>query len=116
MNHETRDFAIRDIGCVVCRLRGLGFVACEKHHLTTTGRHGNGKRRGERFTVGLNPWSHRGVPYGGMTVGQCRDLFGPSYAREPKAFRALYPDDVLLAEQNRLIAAWVAGTVTGVAA
>lgn len=109
MNHETRDFAIRDIGCIVCRERGLGFVACEKHHLTTTGRHGSGKRRGERFTVGLCPYHHRGI-------GAPTSELGPSYAREPKAFRFLYPDDKLLEEQNRLIAAWLAGTVTGVAA
>ena len=48
-----RDFILREIGCVVARLRGMGYVPCDKHHLLSTGRHGNGKRRGEAFTVGL---------------------------------------------------------------
>lgn len=104
MNPALRDFAIREIGCVVCRLRGLGFAACEKHHLLTTGRHGTGKRRGERYTVGLCPYHHRGI-------GAPTSALGPSYAREAKAFRALYPDDVLLAEQDRLIAEWRTNTV-----
>ena len=104
MNPELRDFAIREIGCIVCRLRGLGFPACEKHHLLTTGCHGTGKRRGERFTVGLRPYHHRGV-------GAPTAALGPSYAREARAFRALYPDDVLLAEQNERIEEWAANTI-----
>ena len=99
MKPELRDFAIREIGCVVCRMRGLGYVACEKHHLLTTGRHGTGKRRGEAYTVGLCQYHHRGV-------GAPTAALGPSYAREPRAFRELYPDALLLAEQNRRIEKW----------
>ena len=44
---EVRDFAIREIGCVVCIERGLGYVPCEKHHLLTTGRHGSGTEKVE---------------------------------------------------------------------
>ena len=104
MKPEVRDFAIRDIGCIVCRERGLGYVPCEKHHLTTTGRHGNGKRRGEAYTVGLCAYHHRGV-------GEPTAEVGPSYAREPRRFRELYPDEWLLDRQNELIAQWRANTV-----
>ena len=107
-----RFLAIKDCGCVVARTAGLGWVYPEIHHLTLGGRHGQ-KRRGDSFTVGLNPWSHRGVPFGGMAAERCRELFGPSYAREPRAFRELYPDDWLLAMQDELIAAWSDSTIGG---
>lgn len=106
MKPEVRDFALREIGCVPCRLRLRAYVPAEKHHLLTTGQHGNGKRRGEAFTVAVCPWHHRGIWPDGMTPGQARALYGPSYAREPRAFRKLWSDDVLLTEQDRLIEIW----------
>ena len=108
MRPELRDTAIRDIGCIVCLHRGLGYVPCEKHHLLTTGRHGNGKRRGEAYTVGACPYHHRGI-------GAPTAELGPSYAREPRAFRALYPDEWLLAKQNELIAEWQRNTMGAMA-
>lgn len=113
MTPEVRDFALREIGCVPCRLKLGKYVPAEKHHLLTTGMHGNGKRRGEAFTVAACPWHHRGLHPYHMTPGQARSMFGPSYAREPKAFREEWPDDVLLAEQNRLIDVWRKSIVTG---
>lgn len=104
MRPDLRDAAIRDIGCIVCRARGLGFVPCEKHHLLTTGRHGTGKRRGEQATVGLCPYHHRGI-------GAPSPLLGPSYAREPRRFRELYPDTWLLPTQNAHIAEWQRNTI-----
>ena len=104
MKPDIRDFAIREIGCIVCRHRGLGFAPAEKHHLLTTGLHGNGKRRGEHATVGLCPYHHRGI-------GTPTSALGPSYAREPRAFRALYPDAWLLAEQDRHLTDWRANTI-----
>ena len=95
--------AIKEGGCVVAYALGLGFVPCELHHLTEGGRHG-AKRRGQDFVVGLNPWSHRGVPFGGWDAERCREVFGPSYASEPRAFRALYSDDRLMELQNELLA------------
>lgn len=108
--HQERFDAIKEIGCVVARLRGLGFVPCEIHHLTVGGKHGQ-KRLGHDSTVGLNHWSHRGVrdQWGLDSTAEYEDTFGPSYARNPRAFRALYSDDLLLAEQNRLIEEWQQG-------
>jgi hypothetical protein len=96
--------AIRDAGCVVARMRGLGFIPCAVHHLTTGGRHGQ-KRLGHDFVVGLNDWSHQGYPLTqyGWDADECKRRLGPSYAKEPAAFRALYPDDELIARQRELL-------------
>lgn len=95
--------AIKDIGCVVARALGLGFVPCEIHHLTVGGKHGQ-KRCGHDFTIGLNPWSHLGEPYNGMSAKTCEKLFGPPYARQPRRFRQeVGIDDYLLDLQNTLI-------------
>lgn len=107
----ARMAAIKEAGCVVANELGIFFtdengerqpVPCEIHHLTVGGRHGQ-KRRGHLFTVGLNPWLHRGVPFGGMSVVSCQMRFGPSYALEPRRFREEWPDDWLLELQNQLI-------------
>jgi len=67
------------------------------------GKHGQ-KRRGQDEVIGLNPYSHRGVPFNGLSLAQCRELFGPSLAREPRAFRETFgSDDALLAMQNDLL-------------
>lgn len=91
--------AIHRLGCVACRKHRGMIVACEIHHLTGGGHHGQ-KRRGHDFTIGLCAWHHRGV-------GVERDFeprFGPSYARRPKMFRQVIGDDeTLLAYQNDLI-------------
>lgn len=98
-------------GCIIARHLGLYIetqdgerlpIPCEVHHLTVGSRHGQ-KRLGHRFTVGLNPWSHRGVAFSNYTARECRAMFGPSYAKEPRAFRELYPDEILLAWQDELL-------------
>ena len=105
MRAEIRDFALREIGCIACRMDGRGYVPCEKHHLLKTGRHGNGKRRGERYTIGLCPYHHRGI-------GNPAVFGSPSLAREPRSFRMRYGEDgPMLALQNRLIADWQASTM-----
>lgn len=100
---QQRLDAIKEIGCMLAHRLDLGWVPAEIHHLTTGGKHGN-KRLGHEHTIGLNPWSHRGVTFNGLTEAQCMELFGPSYARQPRAFRELIgPDAELLAYQNELL-------------
>lgn len=95
--------AIKELGCLVAHILGLEWVPCEIHHMTTGGRHGQ-KRLGHEVSIGLNPWSHRGVPFNGWTSRECEELFGPSYAREPRKFRATFGNDAeLLARQNELL-------------
>lgn len=103
-DRTIRFLAIKDIGCIVCLNRGLGVVPCEIHHLLSTGMHGNGKRKGDAWTVGLCQYHHRGV-------GTPTAALGPSYAREPRKFRELYSDEWLLSYQGRLIGAWQASLV-----
>ncbi|KAF1698341.1 hypothetical protein CSC62_05375 [Pseudoxanthomonas jiangsuensis] len=129
MNRRSRDLrftAIQEIGCLACR-RPLkasfqpgafapgGYV--EIHHLLTTGHHGTGKRRGDDATIGLCSWHHRGVIGEGYSVREMADCYGPSYAREPRRFRAEYgSDEELLAEQNTLIAEWRSNAIGASAA
>lgn len=99
---RARMDAIKEQGCVIARMLGLGWLPAEIHHLTLGGRHG-APRLGHMATVGLNTWSHRGVPLPGWTVEQCEARLGPSYARAPRAFRERWPDERLLEAQNRLL-------------
>ena len=95
--------AIRDVGCIVAKMRGLRRIPCEIHHLTVGGKHGQ-KRRGHDFTIGLNPWSHRGEAFGGWSPAQCLEMFGPSYALQPRRFREeIGRDEALLEYQDELI-------------
>lgn len=95
-SQKARFNAIKEVGCIVCRLMFRGWVPCHIHHLTVGGKHGQ-KRRGHDFTIGLCPWHHVGVD------GNAKND-GPSYALSPRAFRHEYgQDDVLLARQNEAI-------------
>jgi len=106
MNLELRDFALRE-ECIACRLRGIRGVLAAKHHTLTTGFHGNGKRRGERATVGLCDYHHQGAAVVGTAYARflARDR-GPSYADNARAFRAEFPDALLLAEQEKALDEW----------
>ena len=104
---KMRDVAIRDIGCICCLKRGI-FSHCAKHHLISTGHHGNGKRRGEQFTIGLCDYHHQGgASVGGSRAREMAHNYGPSYADNAREFRDVFGDDEsLLAEQDRLIDIW----------
>lgn len=120
MNENERNIrftAIREIGCIACRKHGVGgIVPPQVHHLNFGDRHG-GKRLGDEFTVGLCPWHHMGQPFDGMWPGQCRDKFGPSWERDPRAFREMFGSgEELLAMQNELIAAFHGSIVRGFSA
>lgn len=75
---------------------------CQVHHLNLGGKAGQ-KRRGRRVSIGLCEWHHQGIPIM-PTEALTRATFGPSLAKESRAFRQEFgTDDVLLAEQNELI-------------
>lgn len=104
----ARMAAIKDCGCVIAYALGLSTpeqpVPCEVQHLTTGGKHGQ-KRLGHMATVGLNRWSHRGIPLSeyGWDAKRCRIRLGPSLALEPRAFREEWPDSRLLQLQAELL-------------
>lgn len=101
---KARFAAIKDIGCIACRLYGFGYRPCDVHHLTVGGKHGQ-PRRGHQYTIGLCPPHHTGTP------DQYGPIPGPSYAKAPRAFRTTFgDDDALLQRQNELIAQHEAAT------
>lgn len=92
---------IKEIGCICCRINGHDWVYAEVHHLLTTGLHGNGKRLGDEFTLGLCVFHHRGY-----FDDSCRFAEGPSYANEAAEFRRHYGTDAELLEiQNEFLRA-----------
>ena len=107
---QLRFDAIRDIGCLACRLRHPALLtACEVHHLTVGGKHGQ-LRRGHMATIGLCPWHHRGIA-NNCGRQRLRQWLGPSYAQEPVTFRETFGDDAfLLQAQDQLIASYHALT------
>lgn len=46
--------AVRELGCIVCRVHGDLFTPCEIHHMLSGGR-----RRGEMYVLGLCYPHHR---------------------------------------------------------
>lgn len=99
---ERRFYVIRLIGCLACRRRGW-YCAPDVHHLNL-GAHAGGERLGDAYTIGLDPWHHRGVAPDGMSAHEARRVMGPSLAKEPNAFRETFgSDEELLHEENRLI-------------
>ena len=116
MNEHERNIrytAIREIGCIACRLFGVpGIVPPQIHHLNFGDKHG-GERRGDEFTIGLCPWHHVGQPHAGMLKAQSQTYSGPSWELRPSAFREQFgTGDELLAIQNALIAHWRSTFVT----
>lgn len=108
-------FAIlKELGCLVARLRGVGWVGADIHHQLTAGLHGNGERIGDHATIALSPWSHTGRPVCGMSAEECREVLGPSYAHEAAEFRRQFGTDAeLLHAQDELIRAYIRANYVG---
>lgn len=108
--HDRRDFDIRTIGCLACRLGGVGFTSCEKHHLNFGDRPG-GKRLGEKLTIGLCQWHHRGICFCTLhhavirNCPTCYRVIGPSWVHHRREFTERYGSgEKLLEIQDKLIA------------
>lgn len=103
-DEQARMDAIKEGGCVIAYALGLGWIPCEVEHLTGANQHGQ-KRIGHMATVGLNVWSHRGIPLHeyGWDYDTCRAKLGPSYHHEARAFRELWPVERLLAVQDEVL-------------
>jgi hypothetical protein len=86
------------IGCIACRERGV-LSQADVHHLLS-----GGKRRGDDHTIPLCPWHHRGMPPAEVTEKEATRYYGPSMAKQPKLFRAIFGgDEELLAKVEALI-------------
>ena len=96
---------VKECGCLACLQEGLGSDYAEAHHLNIGDKHG-APNRGHAFVVGLCSWHHRGVPPDGRTANYARQAYGPSLAKEPRAFRERYGSgDALLLKQERVLKA-----------
>ena len=106
---EARCDMMREHGCLCCLINldiGLhvtGFGIPEIHHLNEGGLPG-GKRRGDRYTIPLCSYHHRGrFPRDALHLRlekeQVVARYGPSWVDGTPLFRAVYPgDEALLAK------------------
>lgn len=99
---QRRQDAIRELGCVACRMDGRGAMPAEIHHLTMGGRHG-APQLGHDRVVGLCSWHHRGVPPDGYTSTRALQVFGVSFALHPNRFRAHYGRQEVLEECQQVM-------------
>lgn len=101
---------IREIGCLAC-LQDRRYSVPEINHIAEGGRRrgkqrGGGRHQGHSNTYGICGWHHRGVTPDGWSTAYAEAHFGPSMARNPRAFRERFGShDELLARQNQLIEA-----------
>jgi len=99
---QERFDRIKEGPCIACLQRGIdlsGQGLVEVHHLLSGGR-----RIGHMATVGLCAWSHRAVPFWGMTHEEMRDHYGPSLAEGSRPFHAEFGSDAELLEmQNGIL-------------
>lgn len=101
-SEAEREERARRIGCICCYLnerRGRAKAPSydTKQHCNIGGLHG-AKNRGERFTFILCAWHHLGYLVEGYTTRAMTALFGPSFAKGSKPFRAEYGTDDELIE------------------
>jgi len=96
---QARITAIKEIGCICCKLEGLDWVYCEWHHITISG-----FTQGHQKSIGLCLWHHKGICEEGLTSEQMRQKYGPSLAKGSKPFHANYgTNEFLLGYQDKLI-------------
>lgn len=82
--------SVRQLGCIVCRNEGRGYVPCSVHHILSGGR-----RIGHHHVIGLCPTHHQS--------GLNNDQF---VSRHPfrRAFEKRYgTEDELLAQTRELV-------------
>ena len=102
-DEKARMDKLSRIRCVACWGTDRCCGKTTVHHLNKFGRAGQ-KRRGHAFTIPLGEWHHQGIPLKGLTTKDMQLAFGPSLAKQSKAFRTTYgTDDELLAKVNELL-------------
>jgi len=71
---------LQEVGCLPCRMRGLGHQFGDVHHLIDGGR-----RIGHQATICLCKWHHTGAEPN-VSDKVCEEYKGPSLARNKRAF------------------------------
>jgi hypothetical protein len=98
----NRNLRVKQLPCIACELLGVHNQPneTETHHLNLGGNAGQ-KRRGDDYSIPLCKWHHRGISLRHVDARVMAALYGPSLAKQSKAFRArLGSDDELLALTN----------------
>jgi hypothetical protein len=93
---------LQDIGCICCLMEGLPPTPADMHHIVDKGyrKHSGG----DKATIPLCPWHHRGDPPSGFSIDTAPSSFGPSLARHKRKFVQRYGTErELLAEVDRRI-------------
>lgn len=101
---QARYDKLHRIGCVACRKKGLGWRAVDIHHIVDKGyREHSG---GNRATLPLCEYHHRGVPAHECLTREMYEIFGPSLALKKREFKRVFGTErELLAEVDQLIEA-----------
>lgn len=102
-NHTQADLErfhrLSEMGCIACRKTFGAFVQGEIAHVTHSGR-----RVSHQATISLCPLHHRGLLPDGMSQEQADSTYGPSFAKNKRAFEETYgTEDELLAETDRML-------------
>ena len=91
---QARFDALKDMGCIAARLRGLGYVGPDIHHILS-----GGKRMGHQYTLPLSPWHNRGdIPEQCAGAKEAEAILGPSMYRSKRRFEAEFGTELELLE------------------
>jgi hypothetical protein len=88
VSRERRYYFLQRIGCIACLMDGQPGEPADMHHIVD-----KGYRRlsgGDKATIPLCPWHHRGLPPSGFSEASARESFGPSLALHKRGFVARY--------------------------
>ncbi|MGH7239778.1 MAG: Ref family recombination enhancement nuclease [Candidatus Saccharimonadales bacterium] len=85
---------LQAVGCIAHRLDGKPGVPSQIHHI---------KQGNHQKTLPLCEWHHVGQQLDGMSQRAMLDLFGPSLAKQKKAFVARYGTEFDLLEKVNLL-------------
>lgn len=88
---RVRFAEMHDLGCLACRLQGVGWVPPEIDHMNV-GDHAGMPRTegGHDDTLPFCRWHHRGEPHEGYSQADCLRIFGPSKHLHKKRFIEAY--------------------------
>jgi hypothetical protein len=94
---QIRFDKLHRIGCIACRKLGMA-SQIDIHHMV------EGYRLGNKYTLPLCPYHHRGDPPDGISLKLAFKIYGPSLRREKKQFKARFGNErELLDEVDALV-------------
>jgi hypothetical protein len=100
----------RHIGCIVSRLYLDRYELYDVHHLV------EGYRLGNQYTIPLNPWFHRGVTVDNCSQADMERIYGPSLAKNKRAFVDTFGTERQLLEKvNAMVDSIMEAKTLGVA-